>query len=375
MYYYIFISCIAIYCIWILFLVYGFTKIKTFKSEKDIVKTTSFSLIIPFRNEAKNLPVLLKSIAKLNYPSNLLEVILVDDFSKDGSVSVFNKWRMQNGKIPTTLLENLRLTSSPKKDAISRAIPIIKNEWIITTDADCIVPKNWLQTLDNFIKETNAEMVAGAILYKVKNNWFHHFQQLDLLGLQGTTIGSFGLKNAFMCNGANFAYTKKLFLELNGFHKNSKYASGDDVFMLQEAVKKDATKVRFLKNTDFIVRTKPVNSLYELFMQRVRWASKTKGYESLYAKLLAVVVFVANLLLVIVFFFAFDGYLDWSFFWILFGLKYVADFILLQQTNNFLRKGSFFIPLASAFLYPLFCTSVAIYSFFGKFEWKNRQLK
>jgi hypothetical protein len=110
-------------------------------------------------------------------------------------------------------------------------------------------------------------------------------------------------------------------------------------------------------------------------MQRVRWASKTKGYESWYAKLLAVVVFLANFIVVSAFLFAFDGKLEWTSFWILFGLKYFADFILLQQTNSFLRKGIFFIPLASAFLYPWFCTAVALYSFFGKFEWKKRQLK
>jgi glycosyltransferase involved in cell wall biosynthesis len=366
---------IAIYCVWILFLVYGFFKVKTFKVFEKTKNTTSFSLIIPFRNEAKNLPILLKSIAKIKYPKNLFEVILVDDFSKDASVTIYNNWRMINGKIPTTLLENLRLTASPKKDAIARAIPISTKNWIITTDADCIVPKNWLQVLDSFIKQTNADMVAGSVLYKVKNNWFHNFQQLDLLGLQGTTIGSFGLQNAFMCNGANFAYSKKLFLDLKGFDTNSNFASGDDVFLLQAAVKKDASKVHFLKHTDFIVQTKPVTSLYALFMQRVRWASKTKGYESWYAKLLAVVVFLANFIVVSAFLFAFDGKLEWTSFWILFGLKYFADFILLQQTNSFLRKGIFFIPLASAFLYPWFCTAVALYSFFGKFEWKKRQLK
>jgi len=33
---------------------------------------------------------------------------------------------MENGEFQTTLLENLRISNSPKKDAISRAIPIIK---------------------------------------------------------------------------------------------------------------------------------------------------------------------------------------------------------------------------------------------------------
>ena len=176
---------IAVYAIWILFLVYGFFKIKTFKVLEKTDSTTGFSIIIPFRNEAKNLPALLKSIAKLKYPKNLLEVILVDDFSTDASVLIYNKWRMQNGKIPTTLLENLRLSASPKKDAIARAIPITTKNWIITTDADCIVPKNWLQTLDGFIAQTNAEMVAGSILYAVKNKKSISFSFKKLSFLSG----------------------------------------------------------------------------------------------------------------------------------------------------------------------------------------------
>jgi hypothetical protein len=37
------------------------------------------------------------------------------------------------------------------------------------------------------------------------------FSAIDLASLQGATIGSFGIKKGFMCNGANFAYTKSFF--------------------------------------------------------------------------------------------------------------------------------------------------------------------
>ena len=77
-------------------------------------------------------------------------------------------------------------------------------------------------------------MVVGGVIYKTKNNWFHQFQQLDLLSLQATTIGSFGIKKPFMCNGANFAYTKELFQKIGGFNTNNAIASGDDVFLLQK---------------------------------------------------------------------------------------------------------------------------------------------
>lgn len=57
----------------------------------------------------------------------------------------------------------------PQKDAITRAIPIIKNEWIITTDADCVVPENWLLTLDNYIQSHDVSMIVGAVSYESKN--------------------------------------------------------------------------------------------------------------------------------------------------------------------------------------------------------------
>jgi cellulose synthase/poly-beta-1,6-N-acetylglucosamine synthase-like glycosyltransferase len=363
---------LALYVVFILQLIFGFDKVKSFERNDEQPKT-SFSIIVPFRNEEKNLPKLLKSISNLNYPKNLFEIILVDDFSKDNSERVYINWRMENGLIETTLLENLRLSNSPKKDAISRAVPIIKYEWIITTDADCTVNKNWLLTLDNFIQKNNPKMVVGAVVYKTKNNWFHHFQQLDLLSLQGTTIGSFGIGKPFMCNGANFTYTKKFFNELGGFGGINNTASGDDVMLLQKALKSDSDKVvHYLKNTETIVKTKPENDLFKLFMQRVRWASKTTSYKNTYAKVLAVVVLLMNLSLVVGFGLWVVGKFGiWSLS-VVFLIKYLVDYILLYKSNQYLRKGKFLLPLASSLVYPIFSSLVGMYSLFGNFTWKGR---
>ncbi len=370
---------LVIYIVFILQLIFGFGKVKTFVRTEE-KPTTKFSIIVPFRNEEKNLQKLLKSISNLNYPKELFELIMVDDFSKDNSEKVYTKWRMENGLIETTLLENLRLSNSPKKDAISRAIPILKHEWIVTTDADCTVNKNWLLTLDNFIQKNNAEMVVGAVVYKTKNNWFHHFQQLDLLSLQGTTIGSFGIRKPFICNGANFAYTKKLFNEIGGFGGNNKIASGDDVFLLQKAIKNHSDKVHYLKNIDTIVTTKPENDLYKLFMQRVRWASKTSSYSGIYSKILAVVVLLMNVSLVLGFGMrvldtsaALSVTIKWETLVIVFLIKYAIDYILLFKSNVYLRNGKFLLPIASSLIYPIFCSSVGIYSLFGSFSWKGRK--
>ncbi|WP_245902689.1 glycosyltransferase family 2 protein [Flavobacterium aciduliphilum] len=362
---------LAIYVVFIIQLIFGFDKVNSFERTNEKPKTT-FSIIVPFRNEAKNLPKLLKSISSLNYPKELFELILVDDFSEDASERIYIKWRMEHGLIHSTLLENLKLSNSPKKDALTKAMPIVKNEWVVTTDADCVVNENWLLTMDAFIQKNTTEMIVGAVVYKTKNNWFHHFQQLDLLSLQGTTIGSFGIGKPFMCNGANFAYTKRLFQELGGFGGITTQASGDDVLLLQKALKKNPECVQYLKNTDVIVKTKPENDLYALFMQRVRWASKTTSYKHAYAKLLAVVVLLMNLSLVLGGVLWFEGFLAGKIMVAVFLMKYLVDCILIYKTNQYIRKNKVVIPLVSSLIYPVFSSFVGFYALFGRFTWKGR---
>jgi glycosyltransferase involved in cell wall biosynthesis len=358
---------IGVYWLTISVLVYGFDKVPLFESN-NLAPKTKFSIIVPFRNEAENLPILLESLSKLEYPLDLFEVFLVDDNSEE----VFSSEQQITGKaFQVSVLKNIRVSNSPKKDAILTAINYIQNQWIITTDADCVVPKDWLQTLDNYIQQNNPEMIVGAVNYNCENRFLHHFQQLDMASLQGATMGSFGIKKGFMCNGANFAYTKNLFLNLNGFDGNDKIASGDDVFLLQKAIAQFPEKVHYLKSKTNIVTTKPLNNWKSLFYQRVRWASKTGSYSSGFGKFLAMVVFLGN---TCCWFFVYGLWLtsfDLKIVFLL-VLKMFVDFILIYKTNAFFKTNTKYLILSSL-MYPFFSVSVAVYSLFGKYDWKGRR--
>ena len=359
---------LLIYVLFIGALIFGFSKI-TKNEGKALKPKTTFSIVVPFRNEAENLPKLLHSISKLNYPKELFEVILVDDESDDSWELGVGSW-----EFTVRVIKNERKSNSPKKDAIESAIKTAKNDWIITTDADCLVQKDWLLTFDNYIQSTNKKMIASGVTYLPKKSFLSAFQTLDFLSLQGATIGSFGIGKPFMCNGANFAYSKSFFHELNGFKGNENITSGDDVFLLQKAVSKEPKSVAFLYDSKSIVATQTVNTWKELFMQRVRWASKSTGYTSIFGKTLALVVFAINLSWVLAFILWLVGSLDQNYFMLFIGSKFLIDFILLQKTARFFKTKLNWI-LASSFLYPFFSSSVALYSVFGNYSWKGRMFK
>ena len=218
-------------------------------------------------------------------------------------------------------------------------------------------------------------MLAAGVSYITGNSFLNAFQTLDFLSLQGTTMGSFGNKQAFMCNGANFCYQKSFFKDLNGFVGNENIASGDDVFLLQKALRLDAKNVHFIKSSKVIVTTKTEKTWKNLFSQRVRWASKTANYSSFYSKQLGLSVLLINLFIIIGFGSLVLGFsscpftLSWVFILI---FKILLDLILIFQTSCFLKTNLKYY-LLSSFVYPFFCVSVALYSFFGNYSWKGRR--
>ena len=354
------------YVVTIGLLIFGFTKMKPLSIYETVPKNT-FSIVVPFRNESKNLPLLLDTISHLNYHKDQFEVILVDDNS-DENLPLFNY------KFTVTIIKNQRKSNSPKKDAIETAIQQAQHDWIITTDADCQVNTNWLQVIDNYIQQSHVKMVASGVTYLPRKGFLFGFQNLDFLSLQGATIGSFGIHEPFMCNGANFAYRKDFFYELNGFTGNEAIASGDDVFLLQKAIKKDKNTLGFCLHKQSIVQTKSAENWKELFQQRVRWASKSTEYHSFFGKMVAILVFLTNVAWVTsLFLFGFEK-ISLSSLLTFIAIKAIVDYILLKQTALFYEsKLSWLLP--SLILYSFFSTSIAFYSLFGSYQWKGRTFK
>lgn len=372
----------GLYTILIISLAIGFLKLNNFNNYFK-VSETKFSVIIPFRNEAENLPNLLNSITELNYPKDFFEFIFVNDDSDDDSVEIIQQvldtisQKNEITRTDITIIDNKRTSNSPKKDAITTAIKQAKYNWIVTTDADCLLPKNWLISFDNFIQKNDPKMVVAPVNYQTKNSFLHRFQLLDFMSMQGTTIGGFGIGFPFMCNGANLSYKKEDFIKLNGFEGNNHIASGDDVFLFEKFLTNDKNSVHFLKSKEAIVATFPIDSWEDLINQRVRWAAKTGNFKSIYVKLIGVLILLVNLSLLTSLFGAIFQLLSFKVLWLLFAFKFIIDLFLFLPTITFFKQEKAFMQsyFLSSIVYPFFSIWVIYKSVFFKYNWKNRTFK
>mgnify|MGYP000013208041 CR=1 FL=1 len=361
----------------VLYLSKGFDRLKDLENVQN-KPVTSFSILVPFRNEALNLPGLLESIIALDYPTAQFELILINDASSDASVSIVNRSKTKHPTLNLTLIDNNSISGSPKKDAIHKAIALASYDWIITTDADCVVPETWLRAFDSMITLQSPKMVAAPVSYLPKSGFLHKFQLLDFLSFQGITMGSFGMKDKkfghpFLCNGANLCYTKESFKAVNGFAGNHHIPSGDDVFLLEKMFKKFPEDIQFIKSKEAIVLTSSKDSFKELIQQRVRWAAKTTAYDSTYTKFVGVLVFATSLIMVTLFILGSLGELPWLHVGFIFLLKFNIDFVLLYKTSQFFEQQdvmkSYFI---SSLLHPFYTLLIAILSLKKSYTWKDR---
>jgi cellulose synthase/poly-beta-1,6-N-acetylglucosamine synthase-like glycosyltransferase len=331
------------------------------------------SVVIAARNEEHTLPLLLNDLLAQDYPAPLWEVIIVNDYSSDGTAEVISGLARSNMRM---MLPAVPSSKSSKKRAIETGVNEATGELILITDADCRVGSRWISTTANFYREKGAAFIAAPVKFSHNNSALQIFQSLDFITLQGITAASVTANFHAMCNGANLAYTKQAFKSVNGFEGIDKIASGDDMLLMHKIARKDPMQVFYLKSSEAIVSTAPMKTWRELFMQRKRWASKTLVYNDY--RIIAVLVFILLLntlfpvLLIAalinksywiycLFFLAGKTGIEWPF------VSSVAKFYGEQKL---MRYFFLFQPLHA--FYTVF---VGLLSQFGNYEWKGRRTK
>lgn len=354
----------------ILYYWYGWKRIPLFNTGKEMAGVR-ISVVIPARNEEKNISQLLEALEKQTYPRELFEVIVVDDHSTDRTAAITAGF-----KNITLIRFQTDPINSYKKKAIETGIAAATGEWIVTTDADCLPPPQWLQVIAGFKEKTEAVFIAAPVVYFTPHSFLPVFQTLDFLVLQGITGASVHQHIHSMCNGANLAYEKKVFYEVGGFSGIDTIASGDDMLLMHKIWKRYPQQVHYLKSAEAIVSTSPMPTWRDFFNQRIRWASKAGKYDD--KRIFAV------LLLVYLFNLSFPTLLMASFFeikyatWLagLFVAKTVIEFPFVYSVASFFNRQRlmvwFILFQPVHILYTIFS---GLLGQFGKYEWKGRRVR
>lgn len=360
----------SLYFIFNVVLIITWLKLRNNFTIKSIEKDTKLTIIIPVRNEAKNIVKLLQDIDNQDYPYENFEVIIANDGSLDNTADLVLEFQ-EKAKYSLRLLNIFEENgTSPKKRAIQKSIEIASGKLIITTDGDCRVPQKWLSSIQQFYKSTDANLISSPVTFIDENNFWNTAQIIEFASLIGSGACSMYLNNPNMCNGANIAYTREVFEKVGGFAGNEHLASGDDEFLMHKIAQKYPNSVKFNANPDSIVKAKSQPDFKHFYQQRKRWASKWKHYNNWQVSALSIFIFAVNFGLIFTYFL-----LPLNISLGLFVLKFGAEFVFLSLIISYLGylNKIFYIPIIQIF-YPFYVVFFGLISQGKGYEWKGRKL-
>jgi cellulose synthase/poly-beta-1,6-N-acetylglucosamine synthase-like glycosyltransferase len=244
------------------------------------------------------------------------------------------------------------------------------------TDADCQSNNRWLAMLASEYQESGAYMLCGPVTIMSESGFLQQFQSLELCGLSLLSGAGINLGIPLLCNGANVAYTRKVFDDVEGFKGIDAHPSGDDVLLMFKVHKKYPGKIQYVKSKNAFVSTSAQISLRDFMEQHIRWASKAHTAKNSMNSLVSILVFTTNFLCLVAILCILVC--EKLFFLLMCGIavKILADFLLLLVATHFFGKKKllWIFPLAGIFT-MLYITWVGISANFSSYQWKGRQYK
>lgn len=330
------------------------------------------SIVMSMRNEEEHIILCLGQLVRQSYPVSQFELILIDDASEDSSFAKAQAFLERSGMAYTLTRQS---THKGKKHNIAQAIAQARGSIIVTSDADVVFRySTWLAAIANYFKLYKPGMLVMPVDFKPDGKLLTAFQIVENMALTAITAGYTGLQKPFMCNGANLAFLKSAYDAVGGYESHRHIASGDDVFLLEDLKKADRRAIHYLFSRELIAHTSPQPDMGSLFLQRLRWASKTKHNSSALNLLAGLIVMLANLLFLALVVAILKKSWIIPYLSIFVAAKFVFDFLLLFLASDFLgriRYLAWFLPFEC--VYWIYAFVIGISSFFIKPSWKGKK--
>lgn len=330
--------------------------------------TEGVTILIPVRNEAKNIRGLLEAINHQKFDLEKLEVIVIDDHSEDDTIQEVTLAAMH----ARYRLKCLQLANDQfgKKWASTMGVEYASHDIILCTDGDILPGVSWVKTMTAPLTSGKLMMVSGPVSMTGRS-FIERIQQIEFSGLIGIGAITLDLSKPTMCNGANMAYRKEAFKKVNGYMNNLHIPSGDDEFLLQKIHKQYPGKAAFVKSKSAVVKTPTKATAGQLWNQRVRWTGKWRHHNNLFISSLAILSFLIFVLLSFVPFWALFQSVIFGL--LLFTFKFISEYLYVYHLTRF---HGIKIRLTDAILlsliYPVYVVFLGIASIFGRYSWKGR---
>ncbi|MCB0769002.1 MAG: glycosyltransferase [Flavobacteriales bacterium] len=232
------------------------------------------SHVVASRNAEATLVPLLQDLHAQDWPKELIEVIVVDDASSDGTGDIVRS--MQRTWPQLHLCRNV---GEGKKAAITTGVNVASGEFVVLTDADARCGRKRTTLIMEHMEAEGSDLLILPVHTMAGVGALGRLQEEEQAGLLGMAAGEALLGRPMLANGANMAFRKSAFGAVGEF-KGDKLASGDDVFLVQR-MREAGRRIGCLMDPRVTVVVQAERTCKGFLAQRLRWAGKMRSVRGL----------------------------------------------------------------------------------------------
>lgn len=224
-------------------------------------KLPKVSIVVPAYNEEERISETIRSLQAVDYPKRLIEIIIVNDGSRDSTAQVIRRHLGGKGLI---FVDNTK--NKGKAACLNQGIGIAKGEFIACMDADSQVsPDILMKTLPEF-KSGKIGAVTVTVEVKEKKTFLQKIVDLEfILGLS-LFLKVFSFLNCiFVTPGPFSIYRKSVLQEIGGFDEKNITEDLEIAYRLHKA----GYRIENTMQTKVITYAPP--TFGKLYVQRKRW--------------------------------------------------------------------------------------------------------
>ena len=245
----------------------SFLYLSEFSDKKKLTRFPTVTIAIPAYNEASTITKSIKSIINLNYPKDKLEIIVINDYSKDKTKEVVEKIIKENNQLCIKLIN--KKNNQGKAYALNSALDIASGEIFGCLDSDSYADKNSLRLLIPHLFNPKTAAVISSIKVINQKSLLGKVQRMEYFMVTLTRKLMSVIDTLYTTPGVLSIYKTKILKKLGGFDTN--------------CLTEDFEIAMRLRHNHYNVKMEPESITYtkvpedpKLFWrQRIRW---TRGF-------------------------------------------------------------------------------------------------
>ncbi len=233
----------------------------------------SITLMIPVYNSGATLYRCLQSVDGSTYPNHLIEIMLVDNGSKDNSFDIFQKAQMD---FPTLAMCWMN-SKQGKSKALNKAIFNSSGKYIINIDSDGVLHEDALmnivrqyETYSDIDCMTGVILIEPALIEETKGFFLKQFRKLEFMEYAQAFLAGRNFESQFnsiyTLSGAFSSFRKSVLLKTFLYNTNTICEDTHLTFQIRSILKK---KVHLCNDAIFMVD--PIDNINKFYTQRQRW--------------------------------------------------------------------------------------------------------